>query len=783
MSHDRYRDIDRRRFLKLMGMTALATSTTTTSIARALEIPANNAKGSIEDVQHIIVLMQENTPFDQLFGTLNGVRGFSDPRAVNINLPLQGPAGGSTLAPVFLQPAPPASSPAYTFSVPSGTVGGPSNGVPVVPPFHINPASVSSGLANLGGTYLTGPNHDWASTHDAWNNGQYDSWASVKGVMAMSYLTRDDAPYHYALADAFTVADHYFSSLMGPTVPNRYYHWTGCIGNVNYLANGTDGDGAGPVTYNGLSPKGNYFVWETFPEVLQAAGIKWKIYQDLAGTVFSPDFGGGTEGDTPFAGTFTDNPMLYFSQYASAIPGSPLFDRAAKGTTIIKNLPTSSAPPVWQAWAESLFSDFLNDVQNDSLPQVSWIVAPAGYCEHPDWPRNYGAWFISQVLNILVSNPAVFSKTVLIVNYDEADGAFDHLVPPSVPQALSSPSGALTGASTVSIENEIVPSQAPESQGGTSGPAPIGLGMRVPLIAISPWSKGGYVNSQVFDHTSVIQFIEKRFGVTENNLSPWRRAVAGDLTSLFNFTNPNAAAPKGLPDTSGDLPSVAELGGSGVDAFTPGAASDVSVGVPTQEKGIRHARALPYALDVQAFVNASTSTVGLEFFNTGTATAVFHVRSGNPTDFVRYYTVSPGLTLSDTWNVSTSTYNLSVYGPNGFVRYFNGSIGSGAAALAVAATYYRAGRGSIGLKVTNAGNSPAHVSVFHGYTNRLKTYFLKPQKSFTRKVSLHGSYGWYDLILTVAGDQTFQYRLGGHVETGKESYSDPAVGGFVTLKS
>jgi phospholipase C len=354
--------------------------------------------------------------------------------------------------------------------------------------------------------------------------------------MAMSYMTRQDIPYHLALADAFTVGDAYHCSIMGPTNPNRYYLWSGCIGNVNYLgAGGTDGLGGGPVTFNGLRTDTAYFVWETFPEVLQKAGVSWKFYQDLAGTTFSPDFGDGT--DNSFAGNFTDNSVLYTKQYATAAPGTPLFDDGCTGTEIIHTIPNAGAPAsAWKAWALSLFDQFKSDVASGKLPQVSWIAAPAGYTEHSDWPINYGAWYMSQIFNILVSHPEVFSKTVLIINYDEADGSFDHIVPPTPPQT------AAFGASTVSIENEIVTTSNPNG--------PIGLGTRVPFLAISPWSKGGYVNSQVFDHTSVIQFIEKRFGVHERNISPWRRAVAGDLTSVFNFDNPNEAHIH-LPSTKG----------------------------------------------------------------------------------------------------------------------------------------------------------------------------------------------------------------------------------------
>jgi phospholipase C len=754
---------DRRQFLQLMGMTAMA-STLKMNIARALEIPANDRTRTIHDVEHIVILMQENRPFDHHFGTLRGVRGFSDPRAVKINLPLQS-GTGTTAVPVFLQPAG-AANVAAGFGVPPSSLGGPSDGADVIPPLRVNPESVSPGLTSLGLTYLPGTDHGWAGTHAAWNQGQYDNWAIQKGPMAMSYMTRDDLPYHYALADAFTVGDAYYCSIMGPTNPNRCYLWTGSIGNVSYLGSGgTDGLGAGPVTYNGLSVNNAYFVWETFPEVLQAAGVSWKIYQDLAGATFAPDFGDGTGNN--FAGNFTDNSMLYFKQYASSAPGTPLFDNAATGTQIVNTIPSASAPaPAWQAWAESQFDEFRNDVKGGKLPQVSWIVAPAGYTEHSDFPINYGAWYISQVLDILVSNPEVFSKTVLILNYDEADGSFDHIVPPAPP-----PTPAV-GASTVSIENEIVTTSDPNG--------PIGLGTRVPFVAISPWSKGGYVNSQVFDHTSVIQFIEKRFGVFERNITPWRRAVAGDLTSVFNFANPNEAHAN-LPSTNGYLPPPFELGGGNVNTFQP-TLNSVIIGVPAQEKGIRPARALPYELDVQASVNASNSTVGLTFFNTGRATAVFQVRSGNAADPVRFYTVEPGKKLAGTWNAASS-YHLSVYGPNGFVRYFNGGIGSSAAALDVRSRTDSDGdSGSVKWRITNVAANPAEVSVLDAYTGELSTRLLQHDETFGDELSLDQFHGWYDLIVTVAGDPTFEYRLAGHVETGKDSFSDPALGGLVTLK-
>jgi phospholipase C len=757
---------NRRTFMQLMGLTGAATLTTMKSnIAKALEIAANCRTGSIKDVEHVVILMQENRPFDHHFGTLRGVRGFNDPRAIKINLPLQS-GTGSTPVPVWLQPAG-AANVAAGFAVPPdyGNLGGPSDGVDVIPPFRVNPNGGNPGL-----TYLPGTNHSWEATHACWNQGQYDSWPTTNGPMVMSYVTREDIPFHYALADAFTVGDAYHCSIMGPTNPNRTYLWSGCVGNLSNLgAGGTDGQGAGPMTYNGLSLNNAYWTFRTFPEVLQAAGVSWKIYQDLAGSTFSPDFGDGT--GNSFAGNFTDNPVLYFNQYLNAPTDSALFKNGCTGTEIINSIPASGASNEdWLAWAKHLFDEFRSDVQSGKLPQVSWIVGPAGYTEHADWPVDYGAWYISEILDVLVSNPEVFSKTVFIVNYDEADGSFDHILPPTVP---GSPA---YGASTVSIENEIVTASG-EPQPFQSGP--IGLGQRVPFLVISPWSKGGYVNSQVFDHTSVLQFIEKRFGVYEPNLSPWRRAVSGDLTSVFNFANPNDKQ-SGLPNTDSFLPPVDELAGGNVNTFIPSLGT-VTLGVPPQEQGVRPARALPYELNVHAAVNASASTVVLTFFNTGRAAVAFQVRSGNPSDLVRTYTVEPGKQLSDTWSV-TSSYDLSVYGPNGFVRYFKGSIGSGVAILDVLSRYHREDSGSIEWKITNVTASKAEVTVLDAYTGDSVTRFIEPKQTSQSRLSLQQFFGWYDLVVTVASDSTFSYRLAGHVETGRDSFSDPALGGLVSLK-
>src|SRR5579862_667932 len=454
---------DRRSFLQLLGAGAFAGSFTA-SIKRALAIPAHNRTGTLADVEHIVILMQENRSFDHYFGTMRGVRGFGDPRAVRL------PSGD----PVWNQP----------------------NGATPVLPFHPT-------APNLGLQFFEDLPHDWKSTHLAWNGGKYDGWVPNKGTSTMAYLTRDDIPFHYALADAFTVCDAYHCSFLGPTDPNRYHMWTGWVGN--------DGKNGGPVLDNAEAG----YDWSTYPEVLQAGGISWKVYQDVGLGLNAANLWGFT--DDAFIGNFGDNSLLYFHQYQNAQPGSPLFQGALQGTNI--NV------------SGGLFDQLQADVSANKLPQVSWIVAPEGYCEHGNWPPNFGAWYVSQVLDTLTSNPALFSKTAVFLMFDENDGLFDHVVPPTPPQSKAE------GRSTIDLSNEIFAGNADFAAG------PYGLGVRVPMVVISPWSKGGWVSSELFDHTSLIKFVEQRFGggghLREKNITPWRRAVTGDLTSTFNFKTPN----------------------------------------------------------------------------------------------------------------------------------------------------------------------------------------------------------------------------------------------------
>ena len=688
---------DRRKFLQLLTTGALS-AVFPASITRALQISAHCRTGTIADVEHIVILMQENRSFDHYFGTLRGVRGFGDPRPVSLR-------SGN---PVWYQP----------------------NGDGYVLPFH-PPAP------DLGLQFLEDLAHDWTTTHAAWNQGNNDQWVPSKSPVSMAYLTRSDIPFHYALADAFTICDAYHCSLMGPTDPNRYYMWTGWVGN--------DGNGGGPVVDNAESG----YDWSTYPELLEKAGISWKIYQDIGAGLTAEGLWGFT--DDAFIGNYGHNSLLYFHQYQNAQSGSPLYQRARTGTNI--------------SAGGSLFDIFQKDVTSNRLPQLSWIVAPEAYTEHPNWPANYGAWYVSQILDALTSNPEVWSKTVFFLTYDENDGFFDHIVAPTPPQSRAQ------GLSTVDTANEIFAGNSIYPSG------PYGLGVRVPMIVLSPWSKGGWVTSEVFDHSSLIQFIEQCFGsrypqIRERQITAWRGAVTGDLTSAFNFATPNQGKVS-LPDTASYIP----MEKTRHDDYKP--APPVEQALALQEPGVKPARAVPYELHVHGAADFARGTFDIHFRNSGKAAAVFHVRSGYGQNGPWTYTVGPYSEVSETWALKANDqtlYDLSVFGPNGFLRAFKGSVSDADKANLDIKGFYDIYSGGITLQVHNRGREAQHVRVLDSYTNKTIRHRLGPSESLREFWRLEDFFGWYDFTVKVDADPGFQQRLAGHLETGKDSMSDPAIG-------
>jgi phospholipase C len=433
--------------------------------AAARTKPAGSDLGAIE---HVVFFMQENRSFDHYYGVYPGGRGFDDHPSGDLGAFAQKWPGGRDRT---------------------------------LLPFHLD-----SSLAI--GTCTDDLDHSWEGEHLSRGKGNNDAFVSTHirpefegpdhGVLTMGYYERRDLPFYYALADAFTLCDNYHCSVLGPTHPNRLMALSGTVDPT--------GQAGGPVLITSSSPDAVYSVsWPTMPEVLEDAGVSWKVYNPT-GTIYAPTF------IEKYGLVATDAILPYFSQYKN--PGSTLYQKAF--------LPQYPA-------------DFMSDVASGQLPAVSWILPPAGYDEHPSSPSALGEYFTSQLVAALASNPEVWSKTVLFHMYDENDGFFDHVPPPVPPKGTA--------------DEFLTESPLPADAKGIHGP--VGMGFRVPMLVVSPFSRGGHIASDVFDHTSQLRFLEERFGVRAPNISAWRRKVAGDLTTALHPGHGVTSVPS-LPSTAGD---------------------------------------------------------------------------------------------------------------------------------------------------------------------------------------------------------------------------------------
>jgi len=461
--------------------------------------------GNLTDVRHVVILMQENRSFDHYYGVLSGTRGFGDTTSYRSY------AGG------------PSTDPTTVFKQKGYTVGSGATAEDYLEPFLLlsKPPTVDGQTTND----IT---HNWAPQHLSWNDGRMDGFVAQhiandgtaydasgakvpNGVLTMGHFDNRSLAFYYALADAFTICDGYFCSLMGPTDPNRLMWMSASIG--------ADGSQGGPIVQTYVEHRVEHFGtlrWKTMPEALSEGGVTWKVYQDPSSN-----------------GLF--NVLDYFKQYVEpSTPGQA--ELAALGLT-----------PLYPA-------EFAADVAAGTLPQVSWILPPLPCCEHPATPPEYGEYLVSEILRILLTNPEVWAQTVFFVVYDENGGFFDHVAPPTPGPMVNSASDIPSGDE---YQGEyLTAGSIPAEAEGILGP--LGLGFRVPCLVVSPFSRGGWYTSEIFDHTSLLRFLEKRFGVEVPNLSAWRRRVTGDMTSTLPLLeNPNPEVPK-LPPTSLLFPKVAE---------------------------------------------------------------------------------------------------------------------------------------------------------------------------------------------------------------------------------
>ncbi|MBS2535522.1 phospholipase C, phosphocholine-specific [Catenulispora sp. NF23] len=651
---------------------------------------AASATGTIADVKHVVVLMQENRSFDHYFGTLQGVRGFDDRATVQL------PGGAS----VFKQPD--GSGTQYPWQL--SATGGSGSTTP-------------EQLAQCDGSL----DHGWASQHSAWDGGAMNGWIAAKNSnRTMGYLSRSDIPFHYALADAYTICDAYHCSILSATGPNRTYLWSGMIDPA--------GTAGGPA-YDGGDESG--LSWQTYAEALQNAGVSWKVYQNA-----SDNFG--------------DNALAYFKQFSGADPSSALYQRGM-----------GSVPATTGSTPDDIAAAIKADALAGTLPQVSWVVASQAFSEHPDAPPNDGAHFVNLVIQALAADPTTFDSTVLFLNYDENDGFFDH-VPPPAPAA----------GTTDEFYNGL----------------PIGLGIRVPMIVVSPWTRGGWVDSQVYDHTSVIRFLETWTAAlgtpaTCPNISAWRRQVCGDLTGAFDFANPVT----GLPS----LPATDTVIGQGFCNPQPNPGPTTN-SMPSQEGGTRPARALPYQpnawVDHIEYDAGNKILVWLAMANQGPqATSATHFaayanayRGGGPWQYtVAPYSNGTDGSTSDYFNVGANygdgKYDLSVTGANRFMRRFIGDA-TAAGKTAEATTYYavasNTGKQAIWFTMTNTGTAAVTFTITanHYRTDGPWTYDVAAGATVTDYFNAVAyANGWYDFTVTVSSDASWSRRAMGHIEVGAAS--------------
>lgn len=819
---------NRREFLKktLLLSGAAGIATLPSSILKALSIDPDSGSTYL-DAEHIVLLMQENRSFDHALGTLRGVRGYNDPRAITLpnknKVWLQTNAKGETYAPFRLD---------------------------------IKDSKI---------TWMGSLPHSRKSQTGARNDGRYDNWLEAKKSgndeysdmpLTMGYYTREDIPFYYAMADSFTVCDQHFCASLTPTDPNRLYFLSGTVRAK------LEEDSRAFIDNDDIE-KG--VEWRTFPELLEQHDVSWKIYQNELSVE-----GGFTEEEDAWLSNFGDNSLEFFKQYhvklsrryidylpekkaklenaitdlQKKIPTIPTDSKdlkdAQKKLKDLEEALTSTNEDLMNCTTEKYESltafqkiihekaftvnsgdpyqheltpldytdgdiqreinipkgdvlhQFRQDVQSNALPTVSWLVAPETFSDHPSAPW-FGSWYLSEVMDILTQNPEVWKKTIFILTYDENDGYFDHIPPFTAPDHNDPESGkASQGIDTrvdhVKLEKDI--------------PGSIGLGFRVPMIIASPWSRGGLVNSQVFDHTSCIQFVEhfinKKFGkkIKETNITPWRRTVCGDLTSVFRQFKGDKI--QGLPFIKKDpfIESIHKAKFKNVPSeYKPLSPAEIkqfnespgnSPYITLQEKGIRTACAIPYELYANGNYNPENKSfeiiigAGNHIFKEHAAGSPFivYARNYRSRDFSeRNYAVSAGDRLTDSWQVpdfDSHQYHLQVYGPNGFYREFKGNEQD--PYLDISLAHLNNGNAVMTFKNSTSKNIQVAIdglTYHHGLVNKeINAHATAVFSPF----DLARSFGWYDFSIKLPGNYLFEKRFAGHVETGHVSKSDPAMG-------
>ena len=702
-------DHSRRRLLQAAGLAGVASGLPGV-VQRALAIPAQTRFGDVRDIEHIVVFMQENRAFDHYFGALNGVRGHGDPR------PLGFVEGFNVWRQATHKDRP---------EHPDGHV----------LPFHGNSKTTNAYVVD-------GAGQSHQDNLTIYNGGRWDRWGDSRQLdKRMAYYTAADLPYYHALASAFTICDAYHCSTLTQTYPNRLHLWTGC--------NGGGKVGGDPIMSNygeDQTPTSDQemdqpladgpLTWTTYAERLEKAGVSWKVYQEYD--------------------NFSDNILSIFAPFRPAPKGSPYYERGRAWVSEHETDPELRR----KSTGEYLIEAFRRDVAAGALPQVSWIVTATDLSEHPQAAPAKGEHVCAKLIEALVDHPEVFAKTVFIINYDEAGGFFDHMPPPTPPLRPQD------GFSTVPVVGEAKTYGSSEQNTGTH---PVGLGVRVPAIVVSPWTRGGHVCSQVFDHTSVLRLMEARFGVREENISDWRRSVCGDLLSCFDFKSPNQNwAELTLPSTEDYL----QRFNQSVNAPSlriPEAQR------PSDQAGPRRAsRALPYRLEVDG--RWRDGRLEAAFDNKGHAGAAFLVHAADGQGPWRYTVGAGQAHAAEPW--AAGAHDVTVYGPDGLFRRFRGD----GAPLLEAAIRQARGRDAL-VRLENRSDRTLEVRLVsapaYAAGRSERRVRLQPRESREEPWPLEATQGWYDLTILLPSAPGYERRFAGRYHDGRPGLTDPGIGAMV----
>lgn len=701
----------RRTFLAMTGGAAIA-SLYPNLIGRALAIQPARRTGTLQDIDHIVVHMQENRAFDHYFGMLNGVRGFGDPR------PLRLPGGRS----VWAQPS---------GEHPDG----------YVLPYHGDSSTTRS-------FKVDGADQSHQENMVIFNRGRYDRWGDTGELQdRMLHYAASDLPFYYALADAFTVCDAYHCSTMTQTYPNRLHLFSGCngggmVGGDPEMHNYGESETPSADMAEDQPLRPDAYNWTTYAERLQNAGISWKVYQEYD--------------------NYGDNLLSVFPTFRPCPRDSELYRR---GRSWVSEHKTGADRT--RSDGEQLVAAFRDDIESGRLPQISWIVTAEDLSEHPKAEPAKGEHVTAGLIAALVDNPEVFARTAFILNYDEAGGFYDHM-PPPVP-----PVGDYRGRSTVPVDGEakLWGPDAPR----THGVHPIGLGIRVPTVIVSPWSRGGFVCSELFDHTSVLRLMERRFGVREENISHWRRSVCGDLTSAFDFAD-TALGPDRLPDTRDFQQRIARSLAGTANA------------IPAQQQparqmeGRRPHRPLPYRFAAQGRVTGE-ERLGITIVNGGRVGATFTLHDNLDRHEPWHFTIGAGdRHTTEAWQAEapSAEYDMTLRGPNGFWRRYAGRLGEARLVAEATLEELPADR-AVTLQLENGSGRPLVFTIemdgaYAPSGPAVRQITVAPGASTPLPWALQASQGWYDLTVAVEGDDAFLRRFAGKVDNGAAGLTDPGIG-------